>query len=121
MKQSAARQSWEQNERPSRASFDIAVRTGYYIGNERTATTERLADIYVFAWHGVFDSTCDQTDPTQWTFHVIHRDDLPPQKSMGLTRLKDSPAVEVSADQLRVTVDAIVAEMRELGLPLRSS
>ena len=49
----------------------------------------RLADIYVFAWHGRDDDCANHTDPGQWLFFAVAERDLPKnQKSIGLGRLK---------------------------------
>lgn len=72
VKQSASRQSWHTaNRKPSRALFDIAVRTQAWDGKRRVASTGRNADIYVFAHHPVMGPECDHREPGQRRFHVI--------------------------------------------------
>ena len=111
VKQSAARQTWDQSGNPSRGSFDIATRTGYFKGNIWFPSTARLAEIYVFAWHGRFDASCDQTDPSQWTYFVIPTSGLPMQKSIAQSRIK-LLATESSASELRDVVDGLVDDIR---------
>ncbi len=74
VKQSATRQTWHEGEPPKWASsFDIACRTGEFDGSAWLPfeTPKRAAHIYIFAWHGIHDDTCDQRDPAQWIFYVV--------------------------------------------------
>lgn len=88
VKQSAALQSWHrEGAKPSRSSFDIAERTGFYRGSEWTDAPGRNADIYVFALHPVTDATADHREPEQWHFYVVAASALPPQKTISLTRV----------------------------------
>ena len=90
IKQSAARQSWDGETVPTRRpSFDIAPRKGFWprSGNDwiNFSNPCRLADIYVFAWHGVTDRHADQRDVAQWRFFVVSEQQLnPKQKSIAL-------------------------------------
>ncbi len=94
VKHAAARQAWDwervHGDRVPR--FDIAPRKGYWTrdGSVWVATPGRLADLYVFAWHG--ESRCgytDQRNADQWLFFVVDEHYLPKnQKSIGLKRLE---------------------------------
>ena len=87
VKQSAALQTWNaDSKRISRASFDIAPRTGEYVdGAAWVEGVGRNADIYVFAYHPVADSTADHREPTQWQFYVVLEKALPAQKTLALS------------------------------------
>jgi hypothetical protein len=95
VKQSAARQTWTDGPTslgsPTRPVFDIASRTGYYTdgGSRWAAGVARPADLYVFAWHPVFDvQLVDHRDPRQWQFFVVLESNLPLQKTLGLKSLQ---------------------------------
>ena len=84
VKQSAARQSWEQN-RPTKPVFDIRPRTGRYEGADWIPGTGRTADIYVFAWHPLW-TDADQRDQTQWDYYVVPTPALADdRKTIGLS------------------------------------
>ena len=94
VKQAAARQSWD-HKTPARRRvprFDIAPRTGYWTqdGSRWVDSPGRMADLYVFAWHGESrDGYADHRDINQWEFFVVAEQDLPKnQKHIGLTGLK---------------------------------
>jgi hypothetical protein len=88
VKQSAARQSWAKDgDKPSRIAFDIAERTGRYVGNVWVSARQRWADIYVFAHHPRTDASTDHRRPEQWDFYVVHSHDLPEQATLSLARL----------------------------------
>ena len=83
VKQSAARQSWN-TDKPSKAIFDVAARTGRNEANGWVEKYGRAAHLYVFAHHPLFDDTADHRDPAQWQFYVVPTADLPeiyPQRS----------------------------------------
>lgn len=105
VKQSAALQSWHrEGEKPSRPSFDIAERTGYYRGSDWTDAPGRNADIYVFAHHPVTDQTADHREPAQWRFYVVAASALPAQKSISLARVaRLADSVDVEGLQKAVT------------------
>ena len=70
----------------SKASFDIAPRTGEYVdGAAWVDGVGRNADIYVFAYHPVGDATADHREPTQWQFYVVLEKALPAQKTLALS------------------------------------
>jgi hypothetical protein len=87
VKQSAALQTWNADSRRiSKASFDIAARTGEYVdGAAWVDGVGRNADIYVFAYHPVADSTADHREPGQWQFYVVLEKALPAQKTLALS------------------------------------
>ena len=81
VKQSAARQSWHPPDgKPSASSFDIAPRTGEWVGKEWRAGAGRNAELYVLAHHPVTDGAADHADPTQWRFFPLFSQGLPPTK-----------------------------------------
>ena len=48
-----------------------------------------MADLYVFAWHGVVDERADQRIESQWQFFVVAEQNLPAEKKrIGLPGLK---------------------------------
>lgn len=84
VKQSAARQSWSTS-KPSRASWDIAARTGRWSEDGRwIAEPGRNADIYVLCHHPVFGDEADHRDAAQWRFYVVHASSLPATKTLSL-------------------------------------
>ena len=84
VKQSAARQSWSTG-KPSRASWDIAPRTGHWTEDARWIPEPgRNADIYVLCHHPVFGDDADHRNPAQWKFYAIRAASLPDTKSLSL-------------------------------------
>jgi hypothetical protein len=92
VKQSALLQSWtieyQGKDFRSKASFDIAARTGYRQGQNWVAKAGRAAHIYVFCHHVVGDETADHRDPSQWDFYIVEANKLPLQKKISLNPLK---------------------------------
>ena len=89
VKQSAARQSWAApSNGPSKASFDIAARTGRWEGAVWIEEHGRRAQIYVLAHHPVADDSADHRDPEQWRFYVLRATDLPNFKTLGLSAVR---------------------------------
>lgn len=87
VKQSAAHQTWPGP--PSKGQFDIAPRTGFFEGTKFTANEGQLADIYVFAWNGVYGEKTDHRNQEQWEFYVVPASQLPKgQKTMALGGVK---------------------------------
>jgi hypothetical protein len=114
VKQSAARQSWAtETSLPSRCSFDIAARTGGWVGQDWVAEPGRQADIYVLAHHPVADASADHRDAYQWRFYVVPTIVLPPTKRISLTGVQ-ALTQAVSFDQLVDRVAAVKA-----ALPVR--
>ena len=90
VKQSAARQSWSDGARgPSKASFDIAPRTGRWEGSDWIAEPGRWAHLYVFAHHPLDDLSADHRDPAQWRFYIVATNALPAFRRLSLARATD--------------------------------
>ena len=91
VKQSAARQDWHDgSSRPNCGRFDIAERTGRWEGNTWIPGKGRAAELYVFAWHPIFDPVvADHRAASQWQFYILHASALPNQKSLSLGRIKE--------------------------------
>ena len=93
IKQSAALQPWHlvpgSKEPPTRPTFDIAERKGYYDEyGDWTPHQGRIATVYLFAWHGETDPKgADHRDPDQWSFYVVGTENLPDQKTIALSRI----------------------------------
>ena len=93
-KQSAARQSWHADDSPPppspqpRPRFSIAHKTGRWEGQTWIAEPSRNADLFIFGWHPVTDSSADHRDADQWLFYVVPEPALPPQKSISLFALQ---------------------------------
>lgn len=110
VKQSAARQSWaSQASGRSAPKFDIKARTGHWADGvtwQANETGERLAHLYVFAFHPVIGDEADHRDPVQWLFYVIPAQSLlPGNKSISLPRLQALTA-PVAIDGLLADIEA---------------
>lgn len=117
VKQSAARQSWHGDIcPPCRPRFSIAEKTGRWEGATWIAEPGRNADVFVFAWHPVTDSTADHRDPEQWLFFVVAEAALPAAKSLSLQTLERLTGT-VSYSGLRRSVDALLARSSSATLP----
>ena len=75
-------------------------------GADWVADPRRLADIYVFAYHAIFDDKADHCDPRQWGFHVTLANRLPPGKSISLAKV-GSLSEQVGWEDLREAVEAL--------------
>ena len=107
VKQSAARQTWSAEQSPLHtARFSIRKPQLTYAGNVSTDCTDRPSKIFIFAWNGTADETADHRDKRQWQFFVLSREDLPDQKSIGLSGLQQRTE-PVAADRLGVAVEAL--------------
>lgn len=75
IKQSAARDPWDVGRRvDTRTSWFNIARPDLFMSRdgELIAPPDRLAEIYIFAWHGVTrESVADHRAPEQWTFFVV--------------------------------------------------
>ncbi len=121
VKQSARRQSWTEsgkfkaNDAPR---FDIRHRAGQYAADKKTwiKGEVRPADIYVFAWHGMFDpiERVDHRVPDQWTFFVLAERKLPKLKSIGLGGLTMLGCTPVMHDQLASAVATEIGALTSL-------
>ncbi len=119
VKQSAACQGWHDGTQRSLAAARKKARFGIAKGS-RAWTQEagwiepadRLADIYVFAWHPEVDiGLANHRHHAEWRFYVVRSDALPDgQKSIGLS------GVERLADS--VDIDGLAAAVQSLMLDL---
>ena len=90
VRQSAAKQLWPQPKGPKPPTFSIKKPQFEFDGTvNRTRAGQRQAEVYVFAYHPVFElPLCDQRDEGQWEFYVLPTRRLPNQKTIGLRRLR---------------------------------
>jgi hypothetical protein len=107
VKQSAALQTWNAaSQRVTKASFDIATRTGEWVdGVQWKDRIGRNADTYVFAYHPVTDHTADHREPAQWQFYVVLEERLPEQKTLALSVVADL-STRVGFSELRESVQS---------------
>ncbi len=106
VKQSAVRQSWG-TDKPSKPSFDVAARTGYWEGGTRWIEKPgRAAHLYILAHHGIYDDSADHRDPFQWEFFVIPSGSLPDVKRISLGTVR-SIATAVPISELGITVRSV--------------
>ncbi|MBD8678319.1 hypothetical protein [Sphingomonas sp. CFBP 13720] len=107
LKQSAARQSWATgSDQPTKSTFDIAERTGRFVGRDWIVQRRRWADVYVFAHHPRTDDNADHRRPEQWNFYVLPARDLPTQASISLSRINKMTGSTTFA-QLASVVDHV--------------
>ena len=85
VKQSALNQTWGRSSAAPR--YYIGIAKGHYPDGKTYVLNPpgiRVADIYVFAWHG----GDDQRDVSQWSFHAVAAERLPlGQMTIGLTAI----------------------------------
>lgn len=120
VKQAAARQSWDRDgeQTPKRvAAFTIRPNSGYYVGSkwELLKKPERLAQIYIFAWHDDATASADHFDFARWTFFVVptttlnELDSDKPKGTIGLAELEtavsNGKARKVRLDDFLLTLD----------------
>lgn len=122
VKQSAARQTWHKADaRAPRPCFSIKEKTGRWEQGDRwVEERSRNAEIFIFAWHPVADKTADHRDPRQWQFFVIAERDLPAQKSISLSRIRQL-AIPVSFDELVPAVREVAGRCLRPKADLRTS
>jgi hypothetical protein len=108
VKQSAAKQTWHKADaRSPRPCFSIKEKTGRWEEGDRWIEERgRNAEIFIFAWHPVTDSTADHRDPTQWEFFVVPERALPPQTTISLSRVRQL-AEPVGFDTLAAKVGSV--------------
>jgi hypothetical protein len=116
VKQSAARQSWAaEASPPTKCSFDIASRIGYFEGVDwrQFPNPTRIAHIYVFAHHPGTDLSADHCDPQQWRFYVVPALRLPENaKTISLSRIQNLKlAREVGFEELAGCVAEVKASL----------
>jgi hypothetical protein len=112
VKQSAALQTWT-TKAPSRGTFDIARRTGHWIGNEWNKGLRRYGDIYIFARHPVSDRQgADHRNPHQWRFYVVSETSLvlANQKTITLSAVERLVS-SVGFEEVARKVDEVMAEL----------
>lgn len=114
VKQSASRQSWA-TAKPSRATFDVAARTGYNSDTSWVDAPGRHAHLYVFAHHPLTGDEVDHRDPDQWNFHIVPTAVLPPVKQLGIGQIEQLGR-RCTFDTLRDTV-ADVASTIDITMP----
>jgi hypothetical protein len=102
VKQSAAKQTWK-TLKPSKAVFDVAARSWSYGADGWSPLSGRAADLYILARHEGYDDVADHRDAAQWDFYVVATADLPPVKSVSLSRIAQGVA-PVSIHDLREEV-----------------
>ena len=123
VKQSAALQSWHAAAsagKPSRSSFDIAPRGGYYTDStdagrwKKVDIPVRSADIYIFAWHPEnARDIADHCRAEQWEFYVVRESKLPPKPQKTKTQKRSISTVKKLA--AAVTYDELAAKVTELA------
>jgi hypothetical protein len=123
VKQSAARQPWTDGPgrtgNPTKPVFDIKERTGYYAhgGAAWTEYSGRPADLYVFAWHDVFEpvESVDHTDPRQWEFYLVPEHCLPKgRKTISLSSVKKLDPTCASCHDLGSKLQALMPSITPL-------
>lgn len=114
VKQSAVRQTWTDrpggSSKPSKGQFDIKPRTGYWAegGSTWVDRPGRNADIYIFAWHPIFDLTqADHRDPFQWQFYVVPERELSPRQQSISRSVLDKRWSVIGFDDLRSAVENV--------------
>ena len=111
IKQSSAREPWNvgQNVQTRSIWFNIAVPELYWtLDRDLIAPPGRLAEIYIFAWHGeAREVIADHRAPEQWNFFVVPTKSLrPKQQSFGL--------LDLEALTEAVGYEALVGAVREI-------
>jgi hypothetical protein len=107
VKQSALLQTWSKS-RLSKASWDIAPRTGFWVdGDTWVPSPGRNAHMYVLSLHTIADENADHRDPLQWQFYVIASRNLPDVKTIGV-RAAEKLIAPVKLDRLNERVEEIV-------------
>ncbi len=118
VKQSAAWQSWSiAGSKPSKCSFDIAARTGRWVGVDWVVEAGRNAELYVLAHHPVVGAEADHRDPHQWQFYVIAADKLPASKTISLSGVR-ALSLPCSLIELPARVDEVAAAPRLVSVAL---
>lgn len=89
LKQSAALQLWHPSGKVVHTfPTKIKNKPSYFERdhpNEPIEEQGRFCEIFIFAWHGIFDeAACDQRDPLQWVFYVLPEKYLGDKKSVRL-------------------------------------
>lgn len=94
LKQSAAKQLWTPRKKAIHAfSTQIKNKPSYFERDhpgEQIEEKGRFCELFIFAWHGILDETCDQRNPSQWSFYVVPEKSLGSKNSIQLTNLEGS-------------------------------
>ena len=126
VKQAAQLQTWDLDEhknvvieRKTRdVRFSVAPAKGYYENGilwRRLPFPQRLAELYVFAYHPLENSSADHWDVEQWRFYVWREVDLPPgSKSVSLAFVQ-SKSSGVSIGALEPKISQIAGLMSPNG------
>ena len=101
---------------PAPPAFDIRPRMGFYVGSEWHPRLGRYAHLYAFAYHPIANATANHLDPRQWVFHVVSAESLPPNKRIGLARVR-SVAPDMPWHLRLATVDQLRRGGRRDGWP----
>lgn len=110
VKQSAARQTWTGPKLTERSpTFGVRTPKVEWVGNVPTPRTARIADVYVFAWHGETGPNADHRDLTQWLFFVVSTASLPNQKTISLGPLR-ALTKPVDAGNLKISVEQLLGQ-----------
>ncbi|NGM47709.1 hypothetical protein G5B31_19430 [Rhodobacter sp. SGA-6-6] len=110
VKQSAARQTWSGPETVARQPiFSIRTPKIEWVGTVPTPRSARIADAYVFAWHGEHGLAADHRDISQWSFFVVPTHSLPDQRTISLNPLR-ALAAPVGADHLKHSVEQLFGQ-----------
>ena len=110
VKQSAARQTWSAPVAEARNPvFSIRTPKVEWVGSVPAPRTARIADTYVFAWHGESSLSADHRNISQWKFFVVSAGRLPNQKTISLNPLS-TLAAPVDADHLKNSVEQLFGQ-----------
>ncbi|OGI67009.1 hypothetical protein A2823_02845 [Candidatus Nomurabacteria bacterium RIFCSPHIGHO2_01_FULL_41_91] len=94
LKQSAAKQLWTPRSKAIHAfSTQIKNKPSYFKRDhldEQIEEQGRFCELFIFAWHGIFNKTCDQRNPLQWLFYVVPEKSLGSKNSVRLIDLESS-------------------------------
>ncbi|KKS23923.1 MAG: hypothetical protein UU82_C0016G0005 [Candidatus Nomurabacteria bacterium GW2011_GWC2_41_8] len=94
LKQSAAKQLWTPRGKVIHAfSTQIKNKPSYFERDHSKEPIEergRFCELFIFAWHGIYDETCNQRDSSQWLFYVIPEKSLGSKNSVRLIDLESS-------------------------------
>lgn len=90
VKQSAGRQTWHKvTSAAPKPCFSIGQKSGRWEEGDRwVPEAGRNAEIFVFAWHPITTGDADHREPDQWQFFVVPERDLPAQKTISLSKVR---------------------------------
>jgi len=100
IKQSAFLQTWGESAKAPR--FSIKSAKFFWIDGivkYKNETGERLADLYIFAWHsGDDEKYADHRVVEQWEFYAVREQDLPIQDTIGLSGIRKLSSVSTNSE-----------------------